>query len=92
MTASHDDGRRRAYARSMPKPPISSAWLSAEMACALAASSPPLRTADVVQAADRLTAHAKPTRVIGHLLLHGADLMDVRRVVEALRALRDLAA
>jgi hypothetical protein len=76
----------------MPKPPISSAWLSAEMACALAASSPPLKAADVVQAADRLTAHAKPTRVIGHLLLHGADLMEVRRVVEALRALRDLAA
>jgi hypothetical protein len=77
----------------MPKPPSSSAWLSAEMACALAASSPPLKTTDVVQAADRLTVHAKPTRVIGHLLLlHGADLMEVRRVVEALRALRDLAA
>jgi hypothetical protein len=77
---------------SMRKPKISSAWLSAEMAHALAAVCPPLKTADVVQAADRLTAHAKPTRVIGHLLLHGADLMEVRRVVEALRALRDLAA
>ena len=76
----------------MPKPPISSAWLSAEMARALAASCPPLKTEDVVQGADSLTAHAKPTRVIGHLLLHGADLMSVRRVVEALRALHDLAA
>jgi len=48
-----------------------------------------LKTEDVVQGADSLTAHAKPTRVIGHLLLHGADLMNVRRVVEALRGLRD---
>jgi hypothetical protein len=76
----------------MPKPPISSAWLSAEMARALAASCPPLKTADVVNVADSLPAHARPTRVIGQLLLHGADLMNVRRVVEALRALRDLAA
>ena len=66
--------------------------LSAEMARALAASCPPLKTADVVNVADSLTAHAKPTRMIGQLLLHGADLLNVRRVVEALRALRDLAA
>jgi hypothetical protein len=76
----------------MPKPSLSSAWLSAEMARALAASCPPLKATDVVLGADSLTAHAKPARVIGHLLLHGADLMHVRRVVEALRALRDLAA
>jgi hypothetical protein len=71
---------------------ISSAWLSSEMARALAAVCPPLKTADVVQVADSLTAHAKPTRVIGRMLLPGADLMQVRRVVAALRALRDVAA
>ena len=65
----------------MRKPKISTAWLSAEMAHALAAVCPPLKTADVVQAADSLTAHAKSTCVIGHLLLHAADLMLVRRVV-----------
>ena len=59
---------------------------------ALAAVCPPLKTADVVQAADSLAAHAEPTRVIGHLLRHGADLMKVRGLVEALRALRDVAA
>jgi hypothetical protein len=75
----------------MAKPPISSAWLSGEMARALAPSRPPLKTADVVGGADSLTAQAKPTRVVGHLLLHGADVMNARRVVEALRALRDLA-
>jgi hypothetical protein len=76
---------------SMRKPKISSAWLSAEMAHALAAVCPPLKTADVVQAADSLTAHAKSTRVIGHLLLHAADLMPGAKGCQALLALRGLA-
>jgi hypothetical protein len=92
MTATHDIAAAEPMLGPMSKPPISSALLSAEMARALAASCPPLKTADVVNVADSLTARAKPTRVIGHLLLHGADLMEVRRVVEALRALRDVAA
>ena len=62
------------------------------MAHALAAMSPPLRTQDVVRAAHDLTAYTAPARVIRDLLKRGADLMKVRRVVEALGALRDLRA
>jgi hypothetical protein len=57
---------------------------------ALAAMSPPLRTQDVVQAANELTLHPAPTHVIRRLLEQGADLMKVRMLVEALGALRDL--
>ena len=62
------------------------------MALALAAMSPPLRTQDVVRAANHLTAYAAPAHVIRDLLKRGADLMKVRMVVEALGALRDLRA
>ena len=62
------------------------------MARALAAMSPPLRKRDIFQAADELTANTKPIHVVRHLLPHGADLMQVRKVVEALLALRDVAA
>jgi len=60
------------------------------MAYALAAMSPPLSTADVVDAADELTANLGPAPAIDQLLRRGADLMTVRRVIEALRALRDV--
>jgi hypothetical protein len=76
----------------MPAARLPPAWLSDDMARALAAMSPPLRTQDVVQAANELTLHATPTHVIRRLLERGADLMDTRMVVEALRALRDLPA
>jgi hypothetical protein len=69
---------------------ISSPWLSDDMAHALAASSPPLRTRDVTHAADELTADIKTSQVIGQLLLSGGHLLQVRAVVEALRALRDI--
>ncbi len=77
---------------SMPGPRLPPAWLSDDMARALAAMSPPLCAQDVVQAANELTSHAAPTRIIHNLLDHGADLMKVRIVVEALGALRDLRA
>jgi len=67
-------------------------WLSDDMARALAAMSPPLEMSDVFQAADELSANTKPMHVIRHLLPRGADLTQVRTVVEALRALRDAAA
>jgi hypothetical protein len=60
------------------------------MAQALAAMCPPLSTADVVQAANKLAEHGTPTRVIGQLLHQQADLRSVRQVVEALQALREL--
>ena len=75
---------------SVPTPRLPPTWLSDDMARALAAMSPPLRAQDVVQAAHELTSHAAPIHVIRHLLERGADLMNVRMVVEALGALRDL--
>jgi hypothetical protein len=62
------------------------------MAHALAAMCPPLRTIDVMRAANKLTTHTGPTTVARQLLHQGADLMGVRRVVEALEALRDIQA
>jgi len=56
----------------------------------LAAMSPPLSKDDVLEAADTLTADLAPAPAIDQLLRHGADLMTVRRVIEALRALRDV--
>jgi hypothetical protein len=73
----------------MQHPPGAQAWLSDDMAHALAAMSPPLSTTDVLEAADKLTASLAPATAIDHLLRHGADLLTVRRVIEALRALRD---
>jgi len=67
-------------------------WLSDHMARALAAMSPPLKKKHVFQAADELTSNTDTINVIRHLLPSGADLMQVRKVVEALRALRDIAA
>lgn len=64
-------------------------WLSDEMAHALAAMCSPLETTDVVHAAAKLTEGASAAYVSDYLLRQGADLMIARRVVEALRALRD---
>ena len=74
----------------MPRPRRSPAWLSHDMAHALAAMCPPLTTPDIEHAANRLVVHARSAEVLGLLLRSGADLMRARRVVEALRALRDL--
>jgi hypothetical protein len=73
----------------MRHPRIASLWLSHDMARALATMCPPLKTRDVVQAADKLTARIGATYVVDHLLRQGADLMQVRRVVETLGALRE---
>ena len=73
----------------MAHPRISTPWLSDDMAHALAAMCSPLEIADVVHVAEELTEGNKAAYVIDHLLRQGADLMIVRRVVEALRALRD---
>jgi hypothetical protein len=72
---------------------ISAAWLSDEMAHALAAMWPPLDATDVMRAADELT--SQPTPAPGILLLKADDNVDQRieqGVVEALRALHDLVA
>jgi hypothetical protein len=73
----------------MRDPRNSSAWLSNDMAHALAAACPPLRTTDVAEAADKLTERTNSSPAIEHLLRHGGDLKNAQQVVEALRALRD---
>lgn len=73
----------------MPKPRLSAAWLSDDMAQALAAMCPPLETTDVEQAADELTRRAGQTLVVDGLLRRDLDLLEARRLVEVLRALRD---
>jgi hypothetical protein len=74
----------------MRDPRNSSAWLSNDMAHALAAACPPLKTTDVAEAADKLTGRMSSTSVIEHLRRHGGDLKNAQQVVEALRALRDV--
>ena len=59
------------------------------MARALAAMSAPLAPAQVAHAADELMTDMGTAPATNHLLRQGADLMTARRVVEALRALRD---
>jgi hypothetical protein len=70
----------------------SATWLSYDMARALAATCPPLNPKDVVSAADELAVWTNPVPVISRMLRLGSDLCNARRVVEALRALRDLPA
>jgi hypothetical protein len=65
---------------------ISATWLSDEMAHALAAMWPPLDAADVMRAADELTAHPEPAiRLL-------RDDESQPGMVEALRALQTLRA
>jgi hypothetical protein len=73
----------------MRDPRSSSVWLSKDMAHALAAACPPLKTVDVAEAAAKLSGHTSATSVIEHLLRQGGDLKNAQQVVEALRALRD---
>ena len=70
---------------------ISAAWLSDEMAHALAAMWPPLDAADVMRAADELTSHPRPAGGV-RVLRDDQDEELEPGVVEALRALQDLRA
>ena len=72
---------------------ISASWLSDDMAHALAAMCPPLQTADVLRAADKLTEHAEAPEVIvvDPMFRSDVDRVRVRNVVEALHALHDMA-
>jgi len=88
MTKVHDTGYGWIETPEMSK--VGAAWLSSEMADALAATAPPLSAADVVLAASELSIETDAARVVGHLLRHDLDLLSARRIVEALRALRDL--
>ena len=62
------------------------------MANALAAIAAPLDGRDVRCAADELSRGSERGRIISLLLVRGSDVMQARQIVEALKALRDLAA
>jgi hypothetical protein len=70
----------------------SSAWLSDDMARALAAICPPLMARDVIRAANELAIKTDPAWVISRLLRCGTDLVGARNIVEALRAMNDVLA
>jgi hypothetical protein len=72
---------------------LSASWLSDEMAHALAAMCPPLQTADVLQAADKLTelTDAPAVIVLDCLFRSDVDRVNLHKVVEALHALHDMA-
>ena len=89
MMGVHDIVELRSYAGRMSSPGGSSAWLSYDMARALAAAYPPLNPRDVVRAADELAIETNPVAVIRRLLRHGSNLLGARGVVAALSALRD---
>ena len=79
----------------MPNARISATWLSDEMAYALAAMWPPLEATDVMRAADKLTTHTGPPAAVVHLVRQNEAEVDevlAQGVLEALQALRDLAA
>lgn len=90
ITQVHDSARPGCDSSTISELQRSSGWLSGDMARALAATCPPLHATDVVRAADDLALYESATRVTGDLLGLGSDLMSARRIVEALRALRDL--
>ena len=78
------------YAELINRPCISSTWLSADMAEALAATAPALTCSDVIRAADQLTLDIRPSRVTSDLLECGADLLQAGRVIEVLLVLREV--
>jgi hypothetical protein len=70
----------------------SASWLSDDMAHALAAMCPPLETADVLRVADKLSDYrAMPEVVVVDALFRSdVDRTNLRNVIKALHALRDL--
>ncbi|MDQ6672642.1 MAG: hypothetical protein M3069_18195 [Chloroflexota bacterium] len=77
----------------MRKSRISATWLSDEMAHALAAMWPPLDTADVMQAADKLTSHPGVPPDVHLLRREDVGHQEIEPgMIEALRALHDLGA
>ena len=72
---------------------LSASWLSDDMARALAAMCPPLETVDVLRAADKLSQHASSPEVmvVDRMLQPDVDPVNLRKVIEALHALHDLA-
>jgi hypothetical protein len=93
MTLVHDECGHQVYSGCRMSDRRSSAsWLSEDMACALAAMCPPLRTVDVLRAADKLSEHADAREivVVDSMFRPGVDRVNLRNLLEALRALHDM--
>jgi hypothetical protein len=69
---------------------ISAGWLSDEMAHALAAMCPPLKTSEVLHAADKLSNHSHSSATAAGMFRPDLDPVNLQNVVEALQALHDL--
>jgi hypothetical protein len=94
MTLLHDLCKDQLYSEvHMCGRRISAGWLSDDMAHALAAMCPPLQTADILRAADKLTQSAQTPEfiVIDQMFRSDVDRVNLCKVIEALSALRDLA-
>src|SRR4051794_18287059 len=70
----------------------SASWLSDDMAQALAATCPPLETADVLRAADSLTDHAATPGVVvvDGMFRSDVDRVNLRNLIEMLQVLHGL--
>ena len=70
----------------------SASWLSDDMAQALAATCPPLETADVLRAADSLTDHAATPGlvVVDGMFRSDVDRVNLRNLIEMLHVLHGL--
>jgi hypothetical protein len=92
MTQLHDNGTLMCDTYVVTGFRRSADWLSDDMACALAATGPPLHAADVLHAADEVAIDTDAARVLSHLLQKGTDLRSARSILEALLALQEHAA
>ena len=92
MTSIHDECQQHAYSGVvMSGRRISASWLSDDMAFALAAMCPPLQTADVLRAADKLSEHmtSPDVVVVDSMFRPDVDRVNLRNVIEVLHALHD---
>jgi hypothetical protein len=75
MNNCHEDGDAVWLGESVSTRYRSADWLTADMARALAATTPPLKVNDIMQAAEQLAVRRTPVTAINWLLDHGADLL-----------------
>ena len=70
----------------------SASWINDDMAPALAAMCPPLRAIDVLRATDKLGEHGTTSElvVVDSMFRRGVDRVNLRNILEVLRALHDL--
>jgi hypothetical protein len=84
--------RGQATVAAMATRRTSASWLSDDMAQALAATCPPLETADVLRAADSLSDHAATPGliVVDGMFRSDVDRVNLRNLIEMLQVLHGL--